>query len=279
MESIRTLLAKTRSLLAGHVNTPGLEAEILLAHILGQERLYLRLHDNESVNQKTCLALESLAKRRLCGEPVAYLTGKKEFFGRVFAVQGGVLIPRPETELLVETALELARERESLLVADLGAGTGCIGISLALERRGVAGFLLEKSDAALPVCLKNVHALGANTLVVLKGDMRHVPLPDGILDLVLANPPYIARDDPAVEDMVRKYEPSSALFADNAGLALLESCVREASRLLKKGGFVLLEHGLAQGESVRQMLIEKHFCKIFTKKDLAGLDRVSIGRV
>lgn len=278
-ESIRTLLAGTTALLAGHVDNPRLEAEILLAHILGKERLFLRLHDRDHVEGAKASLLQDLAGRRLLGEPLAYLTGKREFFGREFCVARGVLIPRPETELMVETALELAGERKSLLIADLGAGTGCIGISLALERLGVAGYLLEKSPLAISVCRKNRDRLGAQSLVVLEADMKNVPLPDASLDMVLANPPYIAKDDPAVEEGVRRYEPGSALFADNAGLELLEACVCEARRLLKKGGWVLLEHGLAQGEAVRHMLAKKHFCEFFTKKDLAGLDRLSIARV
>ena len=255
--------------------SPRLEAEILLAHVLGKDRIWLRIHGRDMVSPEHAEACTALCARRAAGEPSAYLTGTREFFGRDFAVCPGVLIPRPETELVVETALELTQERHRLRMADLGAGSGCIGISLALERRGVTGCLVEKSPVALRICAANAARLGAEHLLIIQADMRHLPLPARSLNLVVANPPYIARDDAMVAPMVRKYEPEGALFADHAGLALLEACIAEAKRTLAPGGWIVLEHGCSQGEAVRNLLQAQGFYKITTKRDLGGLDRVT----
>lgn len=281
--TIRSLLALGREELGG-LAAPRLEAEILLAHVLGRERLYLRLHDRDSVDADRARAYGDLIARRRKGEPSAYLTGVREFFGRDFTVRPGVLIPRPETELVVESALALMEGRTSVRLADLGAGSGCIGINLALElgeTTRVTGFLVEKSPAALAVCAANAarYQRGDEGLCLVQADMCSLPLADQSLDLVVANPPYIAYTDTSVEPMVRRYEPSEALFADNDGLYLLQGCIEEAKRILIPGGWVVLEHGWQQGAAVRSLLQAQDFCKILTKKDLGGLDRVTIASI
>lgn len=282
-QSIRSVLDGALALFRQDTGVGGdrpsrLDAEALLAHVLGRDRLWLAIHDRDEVGGEAAENYLCLVGLRARGVPLSQLVGKKEFFGRDFLVTKDTLTPRPETELLVELALELG-PGDVTVFADLGAGTGCIGLTLALERPGWRGVLLEKSPAALAVCRKNRERLGADNALLLEGDLKTPPFARQSLDLVCANPPYIAFDDPETAPDVREHEPAMALFAEANGLAALFACVEAAAHALKPGGLVLLEHGKDQGEAVRKALLANKFSRVATKKDLAGLDRVSLARV
>jgi release factor glutamine methyltransferase len=208
---------------------------------------------------------------------MAYIAGFREFYGRDFAVFPGVLVPRPETELVVETALESGLPNQARF-ADLCAGSGCIGLTLALERPGWQGVLVEKGTAALEACRLNRDRLGAANAEVRAGDVFALDLPARSFDLVAANPPYIAESERAlVMPEVLAFEPAMALFSGQEGLAHIEAVARAAARMLKEGGVLVLEHGFNQAAGVAELLEALGFGKIIAKKDLAGLDRVTRG--
>lgn len=263
---------------AAECTAPRLEAELLLACALKRDRLFVRMFPEHVPDDGALELFWALLARRCQGEPMAYLLGEKEFYGRPFRVRRGVLIPRPETELIIDTVLEdkdLAG-REEVRFIDLGAGSGCIGLTLQLERPHWQGLLLERAGVPLAVCAENRKGLGAGRALILQADLARAPLKDASLDLVVANPPYIDEDDPEVQAGVRAHEPHEALFAAQHGLADLASCISTAARVLVPGGLIVLEHGAQQAEMVRTLLAQQNFLKILTKKDLAGLDRVTL---
>lgn len=260
----------TQSLQKAGIECPGLCARVLAAHVGGFDEIAFLLARNQSLEASAASRLYFLAGRLIGGEPLAQVLGRREFYGRDFMVDKNVLIPRPETELLVDLALGLLPKRE-VIFADIGCGTGCIGISLALERPSWRGLLLDKSHAALEVALANCRHYEAR-LELLAGDMFALPLAWPGLDLVVSNPPYIGPDD-EVMACVREFEPACALFSANDGLAHLGAIIGQAGQILRPGGLLLLEHGCGQGQAVRKMLEEAGFAGAECRKDLAGLDR------
>ncbi|MDE5879636.1 MAG: peptide chain release factor N(5)-glutamine methyltransferase [Desulfovibrio sp.] len=280
------------------VDSPRLCARLLCAEALGLDKLGVALEPGRELSEAELERLETLTGRRASGEPLAHILGRREFFGRDFRVTRHTLVPRPETELLVETALELLPEAP-LRFADLGAGTGCIGITLACERRQWRGVLLEKSPEALAVAAANAARLlsgegqgsrpalfpreprraPSSRLMPVLGDIFAPPLRAGAIELVISNPPYIGESERAlVMDEVLRFEPKTALFSPAEGLAHLAAVCEAARRLLVPGGLVILEHGAAQGVAVRGLLAGRGFTRIETLRDLAGLERCSLGR-
>lgn len=270
----------TDGLRAAGIPSPRLEAELLCALALRASRLYVTVHDDrelQSEEEKTCRAL--LAKRS-AGFPMAYLAGKKEFWGRDFLTSPGVLIPRPETEILTESVLDCIPEDFSGTFADIGTGTGCLGITLALERPRMRGLLLEKSPQAAGIAEKNRKLLGAGNVTVVLGDLFAAPIRQTSLDVLVSNPPYIGKEE--TEDVmpdVKKWEPQEALFSEDSGLRHLEACAALAAKCLKRGGIAAFEHGWRQGGAVRELLRRQNFSRIKTKKDLAGLDRTTLASI
>ncbi|WP_297829027.1 peptide chain release factor N(5)-glutamine methyltransferase [uncultured Desulfovibrio sp.] len=270
-----------RRLTEAGVDSPRLCAQLLAGHVLGMDRLHCVLAAERKLTPAELHDLEILTARRATGEPLAHILGAREFFGRSFLVTLHTLIPRPETELLVETALELLPARHPLLFADLGSGSGCIGVTLCLERPQWRGLLLELSAPALDVACENAVRLGAAArLKALRADMRAVPLRAAACDLVVSNPPYIAEAERGeVMDEVLRFEPHSALFSPQNGLAHLRAAVSQAARILRSGGLLLLEHGARQGPAVREFLSSASaFTGIAARRDLAGLDRCTLAR-
>ncbi|MBD5416384.1 MAG: peptide chain release factor N(5)-glutamine methyltransferase [Desulfovibrio sp.] len=274
-----------RQLTEAGVDSPRLCARLLCAYALGLTKLGVALAPERELDEVEAARLAALAARRATGEPLAHITGTREFFGRDFRVTRHTLVPRPETELLVETALELL-PAGPLMFADMGTGSGCIGISLACERPLWRGILLEKSAEALRMARENAAALlgregagpGASRLALVLADLFAPPLRARALDLVISNPPYIGEGErPQVMDEVLRFEPASALFSPAEGLAHLAAVGEAARRLLRAGGLVILEHGAAQGAAVRGLLARQGFTGIGTRRDLAGLERCSFG--
>ncbi|MGY6555354.1 MAG: peptide chain release factor N(5)-glutamine methyltransferase [Wenzhouxiangella sp.] len=251
-----------------------LEAELLLGAVLDVERAWLYAHGNEPLSIELQQQLASLAARRQAGEPMAYLLGRREFYGRDFTVNSAVLIPRPETELLVETALEKLGERATVL--DLGTGSGCIALSLAAERPAWKVTASDLSEAALAVARANASRLRLDQVELLHGDLFG-PVSGRRFDAILSNPPYVAVGDPHLSRGDLRFEPAMALSADQDGLFLIERLIRDAGAHLHAGGWLLIEHGYDQGPSVRERLARAGFEQIETRCDLGQIERLSLG--
>jgi release factor glutamine methyltransferase len=254
----------------------GLDAEVLLAHVLELPRARLRSHPETDVAPARAQVFLELLERRAAGEPLAYLTGRREFWSLELAVTPAVLIPRPETELLVERTLVLAREGESR-VADLGTGSGAIALALAHERPAWRVVATDVSPAALAVARANAAALGLTRIEFLAGSWFE-PLADRRFEVIVSNPPYVAADDPALADPALACEPPLALTPGLDALGHLRILARGAGAHLAPGGWLLLEHGATQGPSVRAELVAAGFAHVRSHPDLAGHERMTEGQ-
>ncbi len=251
---------------------PRAEARLLLAYALGVPTESLIARPELAVDSAAAARFATLAARRACGEPVAYLLGEKEFYGRRCAVSAAVLVPRPETELLVELALARLRTAPAPRVLDLGTGSGCIAITLALECPRATVMAVDRSAGALAVARANALRLGA-TVEFSPGDWFEAV--EGRFDLVVANPPYVAAADPHLAQL--QHEPQDALAAGADGLADLRRIVGEAPARLKPGGWLAVEHGHDQGARVRALFALAGFADVDTHRDLAGIERACSG--
>ena len=254
------------------------EAEILLAAALGKTRAWIMAHPEERVlDCEATDRYEAYVTRRSRGEPVAYVLGEKEFWSLPLEVTPDVLIPRPETELVVELALtHLPRDQESR-VLDLAAGSGAIALALAKELPRAAVVGADISEAAITVARRNARRLGLANVVFRTGSWFD-PVAEERFELIASNPPYIAATDERVEPAVRRFEPHGALFAGADGLEALRVITGAAGRYLSPGGWLVVEHGDRQGPAVRELLSAAGFADVTTRQDLAGLDRCTEGR-
>ncbi len=254
---------------------PMMEAELLVSAILGWRRSELVSRDQAELDQKTSDRLNEAADRRLQGEPLAYILGKKDFYKSSFFVGPGVLIPRPETEMLVEGALNKLTGGHSYLVADFGAGSGCIGISILLELAQVEVVFVEKSEQALHYLKKNLstHSV-ANRAQAVNQSVESFSW-ERPFDLIAANPPYIALNDPHVMPEVHGFEPHEALYSDEEGLRDIKIWAKKAAMLLKPGGGLLMEIGADQSEKLKsEPWQEWGFSELKFHRDLSGLNRM-----
>ncbi len=263
------------ALAAARAKLPASEARLLLGHALGRPAAWLIAHDDEVLEEDALLSFASLAARRAGGEPVAYLVGYREFFGRDFAVSPAVLIPRPETELLVEIALARVGAGGTPKILDLGTGSGCLAITLALEIPQAQVTAVDASEAALQIASKNAEQLGAQ-LRVVQSDW-FTALAGECFDLIVANPPYIADCDPHLAAGDLRHEPSAALSSGTDGLEDIRRIIAAASAHLAPGGQLWLEHGYDQAEAVAGLLAAAGLVDIEQHRDLAGIVRVSGG--
>lgn len=253
-----------------------LDAQLLLLHALGRsqdERAWLITHDTDALPAPAAQAYARLCERRAQGEPVAYLVGTRAFFGLELAVDSRVLVPRPDTETLVEWSLQVLDGRDAPRVADLGTGSGAIALALAHARPDAQVEAVDRSEAALAVARANAQRL------CLRIGLRAAHWLDGAqgpYDLVASNPPYIADTDPHLDALV--HEPLSALAAGPDGLDDLRVIVRDAPPHLAHGGWLLLEHGWDQAEAVRALLVQAGFSQVQSRRDLGGHERCSGGQ-
>ena len=252
-----------------------LDAELLLAHALGVPRARLRSHPEAVVGSDTAQHFHELLERRSSGEPVAYLTGRKAFWSLELRVTAAVLVPRPETELLVERALALGPQGGAR-AADLGTGSGAIALALAAERPGWQVLATDVSAAALEIARENARALALERVEFRRGSW-YAPLGAERFDLIVSNPPYVAADDPALTQL--QHEPQLALTAGNDALGALREIIRGAPAHLLPRGWLLLEHGATQGEAVRRELALAGMRYIRSHPDLAGLERATEGQL
>lgn len=254
------------------------EAEHLLLHALRQRnRAWLFAHAADPLLDEALQQYESLVARRVQGEPVAYLLGRRGFWTLELETTPAVLIPRPETELLVELALARIPADRDVRVADLGTGSGAIALAIAAERPRVRLVATDISDEALVVAQANADTHEIGNAEFRCGDWLS-PLTGERFDLIVSNPPYIAADDPHLRQGDLRFEPPGALASGSDGLDAIRSIVSDAPAHLQPGGWLLLEHGWEQGEAVRALLHAAGFIEIVTECDLEGRDRVTLGR-
>ncbi|MBS0193164.1 MAG: peptide chain release factor N(5)-glutamine methyltransferase [Proteobacteria bacterium] len=274
--TIATLLSRAATRLGVDGRT---EAELLLTHALARPRAWLFAHADDPVADGDAEAFERLVQRRERGEPIAQILGHAGFWSLDLRITPDVLIPRPETELLVERALALLPIDRALRVADLGTGSGAIALAIASERPLAKVAAVDASAAALEVAQANVQALNLSARVrCVQGDW-FAPLADERFDLIASNPPYVAQDDPHLREGDLRFEPMLALASGNDGLDAIRRIVRAATAHLHAGGWLLLEHGWQQGSAVRAILAESGFEDIVTEHDLEHRERMSRGRV
>jgi release factor glutamine methyltransferase len=273
MPTIAEALKQASAQLAAH-DSARLDAEVLLMHVLGKPRSHLHAWPEQILDDVTLARFETLVHRRAAGEPVAHLTGQREFWSLVLEVTVDTLIPRPDTEILVERALALLPEDQPLRVADLGTGSGAIALALAHERRRWRLYAVDRSPACIAVARRNAVRLDIRGLGFLMGDWSRA-FADASLDAIVANPPYVNADDPHLLQGDVRFEPLSALAAGADGLDDIRRLAGDASRALVPGGYLLLEHGPAQTRAIRQLLAQGNFTDIQTVCDLAGRERVT----
>ena len=264
------------SLLESSSTTARLDVEILIAHALGRQRAYLYAHREDSVDASLADLACQLIDRRAAGEPIAYILGRREFWSLPLEVDDSVLIPRPETELLVEKALERLPPGQARLL-DLGTGSGAIALAVASERSDIEVLATDQSSKALRVAHRNRERLKLSNVNFLESDWF-----SGIdaqrFNMIVSNPPYVAPNDRCLGNGDLRFEPVSALVAEDDGYAALDRLVSEACDYLSVGGWLLLEHGESQGQRVRDMMNQCGYAETETLVDFAGHDRVSIGK-
>ncbi len=254
-----------------------IEARALAAHAWQVDAAWMIAHDTDRPDAARLAAFQSLLRRRLTGEPVAYILGRKEFYGQRFRVTPDVLIPRPETELLVDAALEHIPETGSWRILDLGTGSGAIAISLARHRPLAKVVAVDASAAALAVAETNARHLGATNLRCVSGNW-YARLATMTFDTIVANPPYVESGDPHLARGDVRFEPRAALAAGPSGLDDLRAIIVDAPAHLAPDGWLLVEHGWNQGAACRTLFEARQFAEIHTLRDLAGLERVTLGR-
>lgn len=253
-----------------------IEAQALLGYALSQPRAWLIAHDTDPLTEEQEQRFNQLLTRRLQGEPVAYILGHREFYGLEFQVTPAVLIPRPETELLVELALKHIPENTPCRALDLGTGSGAVAVTLAHLRPKAEVMGVDASKAALEVAAANANRLGANNLTLNEGDW-FAGLEGERFDVIVSNPPYIAQDDAHLQQGDLRFEPASALASGPDGLDDIRRIVADAPAHLKPGGWLLFEHGWDQAARCRELLKEAGFAQVGSAADLAGIERVTFG--
>ncbi|HLH41519.1 MAG TPA: peptide chain release factor N(5)-glutamine methyltransferase [Bryobacteraceae bacterium] len=271
--NLRTAVVQGQQLLEqAKVDAPRLTAEVLLAHAIGRDRSWLYTHYDEDLRQLWWIHYGRYLHERLRGKPTQYITGRQEFYGREFRVTPDVLIPRPETEQVVEAALERAEDARTIL--DIGTGSGAIAVTLALERN--AGVVAtDISEKALAIAAQNAHKLGAAVRFVVC-DLGSA-LRSNTFDLIVSNPPYVPEANFAdIQREVRDFEPKVALFGGFDGLDVYRRLIPDARRLLRPGGFLIMEIGWSEAEPICAML--NSWAHVESRADLAGIPRVIVAQ-
>ncbi|MCE5181404.1 MAG: peptide chain release factor N(5)-glutamine methyltransferase [Betaproteobacteria bacterium] len=255
-----------------------IEAQVLLGQALGQSRAWLIAHGRDPLDTEQTAAFADLFERRWSGEPIAYILGEREFFSLNFKITPDVLIPRPETELLVELALARLPVGLPRRVLDLGTGSGAVAIAVAHHRPEAEVLAVDQSAAALEIARENARQLGANNLRFALSDW-YGALAEEKFDLIVSNPPYIAAADPHLAQGDLRFEPATALEAGSDGLDDIRVIVQNAPAHLNPSGWLLFEHGYDQAEACRQLLMQAGFSQVSSSNDLAGIPRVTYGQL
>jgi release factor glutamine methyltransferase len=272
---IDAALASASNTLKISSESPRLDAEVLLAVALDLPQSYLYAHPEDVLDDTTAERFFALVQRRCKGLPLAYITGDKEFWSLRLAVSHGVLVPRPETELLVELALQQIPQATDHAVLELGTGSGAIALALASERPGCSIVATDISSAALTVARQNARQLGFANVEFLEGDWTRPVVDRGLddFDLIVSNPPYIGADEPALTNL--RFEPDIALVSGSDGLDAIRVLARDCGRLLKPGAVLLLEHGASQREDVEAIFAAEGWSGVRCFNDFGGRPRVT----
>ncbi|ELY3982914.1 peptide chain release factor N(5)-glutamine methyltransferase [Cronobacter muytjensii] len=255
--------------------SPRRDAEILLGFVTGRTRTFILAFGETALTDDELTRLDALLARRVQGEPVAYLTGQREFWSLPLEVSAATLIPRPDTECLVEQALARLPAAPCRIL-DLGTGTGAIALALASERPDCQVTALDVVPQAVELAKRNAQRLGIDNVTVLQSHW-FCALTDARFSLIVSNPPYIDGDDPHLTQGDVRFEPKSALVAQNAGLADLDAIIAGARRFLENDGWLLLEHGWRQGEAVRALFTRAGYQGVETCRDYGGNERLTLG--
>ena len=254
------------------------DARLLLQHVTGANAAQIIAHPGRQLGPVERLRYESLVTRRAGGEPVAYLVGHREFYSRSFSVGPAVLIPRPETEGLIDAALARLPVEGVPEIVDLGTGSGCIGISLALEHPNARVLAVDASIDALEMARANARALDCRNIDFVIGDWL-AGIDAHRLAMIVANPPYIADGDWHLDQGDLRFEPKQALSPGGDGLAALRTIIAQAPAALADNGWLIMEHGFDQAPAVRALMTSQGFIDLFTERDLAGHERTTGGRL
>jgi release factor glutamine methyltransferase len=271
MPDVRSMLAAAAERLGERV-----DAELLLLHVLQQPRSWLFTHADDDLDMDVQTAYAALVERRAAGEPVAYIIGRQGFWSLDLEVSPATLIPRPETELLVELALQRLPSAAACNVADLGTGSGAIALAIARERPRARVIATDASSAALAVAQRNAQRHAIGNVAFVHGDWL-APLAGQHFDLIVSNPPYIEAADPHLAQGDLRYEPAGALASGDDGLDDIRRIVRDARTHLHSDGWLLFEHGWNQGDAARALLVAAGYAQVMTIRDLEQRDRVSGG--
>lgn len=256
------------------------DAQVLLAHVLSRDRGWLIAHATDPLGNRDVDAFVALARRRRDGEPVAYLTGRREFWGLDLVIDRSVLVPRPETETLVECLLQKLPFGRPARVLDLGTGSGAIALAIARERPQAVVWATDRSRAALDVARANAQRLELRSVHWVEADWyRDLPREIARFDVIASNPPYVAAGDPHLTEGDLRFEPASALASGADGLDALRTIVAGAPDHLVPGGALVVEHGHDQADAVRKLLRDAGFSDLASLRDLAGVPRVAAGRI
>jgi release factor glutamine methyltransferase len=277
VQTINTALRNATRLLQQSSDSPLLDAEILLAKILGNNRTFLRTWPERELKPEQLNDYNQLVLLRQQGQPIAYLTGVREFWSREFIVTPNVLIPRPETELLIELSLKLIPKDKAFKLLDLGTGSGIIAITIAAERPHAIVSAVDCSDAALKVAAANAANNQVKNIQFYQSNWFS-NVPAGKFDLILSNPPYVSENDPHLDEGDLRFEPKLALVSAANGLADIKTIAESACQHLEFGGYLLFEHGYNQQDTVQNLLYSLSFRNIATHVDLAGKPRVTLGQ-
>ncbi len=270
-------LARALEALEAASETPRLDAAILLGHVLGWSRARLLAHPDAPLDDDAAARFGALVERRRGGEPIAYLTGRREFWSLDLAVTPDTLIPRHETERIVEAVLDVVAPGDDAAIADVGTGAGPIALAVARERPRARVLGSDRSRAAVVVARANARRLDARNVSFIVADTC-AALARRRWSVIVSNPPYVAENDPHLAAGDARFEPPEALVSGPRGLTMLEALAREAPSCLAPGGRLVLEHGHDQGAAVRGLLAEAGLEAVETMRDLAGNERVTLGR-
>lgn len=276
-QSVSDLLHTATASLSRITDSPRLDAELLLEHVTGLNRTQFRAAPERELPVQAAWSFQQLVKRRMQGEPIAYIRGQQEFWSLLFEVTPAVLIPRPETELVVERALVHLQKDAASRVLDLGTGSGAIALSIATERPQAHITAVDLSNEALAIATRNSARLQTPNVRLLQSNWFGA-LAGQQFDTIVSNPPYIALDDPELDPHVRRHEPALALMPGPSGFEALRTIIEGASRHLVPGGWIVLEHGWKQSTYARDLLVRSGFGHVRSHADLAGHERVTEGQ-
>lgn len=285
MSTIAEAIASAAARLAAHgIENSRLDAEVLLGHVLDRDRAWLVAHYPDELDIQAGRSYDQVLDRRSAREPLQYIIGTQEFWGLLFSVTPDVLIPRPETELVVESSIQALGGNDSPLIVDLCTGSGCIAVSLAKGLPGARVFALDRSEAALAVARENARRNGvADSVRFLAGDL-FAPLDEldlsGRVDLITANPPYISTGErSALQPEVRDFEPEMALIAGPRGTEIAERIIAASPEYLRTGGSLVMEMGMGQATGLRNIVNNAgSYAAVEILKDLTGIDRVVVAK-